>query len=74
MKYTSNLQAPGDQLVVRKKHLEAALGVILPSVSAKDERRYVVRGRRHVRSITQGKGLDGNVEEVSGRGGNTLFA
>jgi len=39
-------QAPGDQLVVRKKHLEAALGVILPSVSAKDERRYEVMASR----------------------------
>ena len=67
--YTTDLQAPGDQvseLVVRKQHLEAALRVILPSVSAKDEKRYVVRGRRHVRSTTQGKGLDGDVEVLLG--------
>ena len=43
----ANVQAPGDQsgkLLVRKQHLEAALRVILPSVSAKDEKRYIVCG------------------------------
>ena len=73
----SNLQAPEDQcseLVVKKQHLEAALRVILPSVSAKDEKRYVVRGRRHVRSITQSKGLNGDVERICVWGGNTIFA